>query len=133
MTPITFYTDDKGFARYRTDEDRLVPLGVWFMMELRNSPYQCLDLLAIIDDVASGRSDAELWDGEGFQVQIKPSGATTYNTILDSHRATYPLAELRSAAEDYWRYLAGRPSVEFDIKDWEQTWKRPHPYRGRLF
>jgi hypothetical protein len=130
---ISFYVDSRGFTQYRTDDDRLIPLGIWFSMELRDSPYQCLDLLAIIDDVASGREAETRWEGEAFEVDITRAGAHVVNTILDDHQATYSLAELTAAAEEYWVYLAGNPRMAEDITDWERTWKRSHPYRGRLF
>ncbi|MEV4753800.1 hypothetical protein AB0J86_01605 [Micromonospora sp. NPDC049559] len=133
MSSISFYTDENGFPRYRTEDDRYVPLGVWFVMELRNSPYQCLDLLAIVDDVVSGRAEATEWEGEAFEVRVTRAGATARNTILEDQRGQYSLAELQRAAEDYWRYVSDRPETAADIADWEKTWQRSHPYRGRLF
>ncbi len=133
MTPISFYTDQHGFPAYSTTDERYVALGVWFKMELRDSPYQCLDLLAVINDVASGRTTAGRWEGEAFDVPITAAGVSTHNMITDGNRATYTLQELREAAEDYWRYLAGGPRAQADVEDWERTWGRPHPYRGRLF
>ncbi|MEV6524017.1 hypothetical protein AB0M43_18875 [Longispora sp. NPDC051575] len=133
MSFLSFYTDGDGFPRYRASDDRYVPLGVWFVMELRNSPYQALDLLGIVDEVVSGRSAGEDWDGEAFQVRVAPSGVSVRNTILDGQAGTFPLDEVRRAAEDYWRYLSTRPEVAADLADWERTWGRAHPYRGRLF
>ncbi|RKN48235.1 hypothetical protein [Micromonospora endolithica] len=133
MHPLSFYTDPKGFPRYESTDDRWVPVGVWFMMELRNSPYQCLDLLAIVDDVVSGREARTQWEGEAFDVVITAARVSVVNTILDNQRGEYALDEVRAAAEDYWRYLSGSPRVAADLKDWEKTWSRTHPYRGRLF
>lgn len=133
MNSISFRTDADGFPDFQAADLRWTALGVWFIMELRNSPYQCLDLLAIVDDVASGRAEQTEWDGEAFQVRLTRAEVDVRNTILEDQRGSYPLDEVRRAAEDYWRYLSDRPEVAADITDWEQTWHRTHPYRGRLF
>jgi len=130
---ISFYTDESGFPAYRADDNRYVPLGVWFVMELRNSPYQCLDLLALVDDAAAGRSSDGEWEGEAFHCTVTTSGVTVQNTILDDQQGTYSLAEVRQAAEDYWRQLPEPSRIPADLADWERSWNRPHPYRGRLF
>jgi len=131
--PLSFHTDPEGFPRYRSTDNRWVPVGVWFVMELRNSPYQCLDLLALIDDVATGRETRTRWEGEAFDVLITAAAVSVVNTILDDQRGEYPLGEVRAAAEDYWHFLSDSLQVASDIEDWEETWSRTHPHRGSLF
>ncbi|MEH0842533.1 hypothetical protein V6U81_09110 [Micromonospora sp. CPCC 205711] len=132
---MRFFTDRHGFPGYESDEPRHTALGVWFQMELRNSPYQCLDLLAILDDVAAGRADEREWDGEAFLVTVTRPGVTVRNTILPDQHGRYELTEVRRLAEEYWEYLSDqpRPRLAFDLADWERTWSRTHPCRGRLF
>ncbi len=79
MSFISFYTDESGFPAYRAEDNRYIPLGVWFVMELRNSPYQCLDLLALVDDAAAGRSSDGEWEGEAFHCTVTPAGVTVRN------------------------------------------------------
>ncbi|WP_018353312.1 hypothetical protein [Longispora albida] len=133
MSQISFHTDPGGFPRYQTDDERFIALGVWFSMELRNSPYQCLDLLALVDDVTSGREESGLWEGEAFLAEVTADGVKATNTILSGQSGVYTLDEVRRAAEDYWRFVSAQPHTATDLADWEQTWSRSHPYRGRLF
>ncbi len=69
------------------------------------------------------------------------------NRYALDQRAEYSLDEVRPVLEDYWRFLLTIPErpgtyrafwpelslPEAHLLLWEQTWGRPHPYRGRLF
>jgi hypothetical protein len=145
MSGIQFYTDDRGFIQYRTDDKRMVALGVWLKMDIGGHPGLLLDALAMVDDVASGRSNAETWDGEGFEVQFSRDGVQVTGVYTDVNER-YSLAEVRTVLEEHWGFVRATPEnpevqrlLRPDLPQWhayllqwESTWKRPHPYRGRL-
>ncbi len=45
MSFISFYKDDHGFPRFRAEDERYNPLGVFLTMDVQNIPTLGLDLL----------------------------------------------------------------------------------------
>lgn len=145
MSGIRFYIDDRRFLQYQTDDKRMIALGVWMKMDIGGHPGLMLDALAMVDDVVSGRSESETWDGEGFEVEFGPGGVQVTGVYTDANER-YTLAEVRTVLEDHWGFVRGipeNPDIERLLRPdlpewqayllhWETTWKRPHPYRGRL-
>jgi hypothetical protein len=132
---------------YESRDPRFNTLGAWLITDISNLMLVCLDALAMVDDVSRGDEPFEPWDSEGYSVAFAPSGVTIANVFVESDRATYPVAEVREALEDYWRFISAlpenpnyvrefRPDLpewEADLLNWEGKWDRTHPYRGRLF
>jgi hypothetical protein len=145
MADLRFFTSDLGSPRYEADDQRFTPLGMWLVMDLASDPTMILDALAMIDDVGSGRSTSEAWEGEGFDVAFSKERVEVVAVHVDS-RAEYLFSEVRDAVERYWAFairLPENPDVERVLRpdlpywqacllEWEQVWDRPHPYRGRL-
>ncbi|MGC4893708.1 hypothetical protein [Micromonospora sp. DT31] len=143
---MSFSVDD-GRPAYHVDDPRCVALGVWLITDIRNSFFACLDALALIDDALHGRPSMGKWEGEGFDIHVAADRVVLRNIWLDGQRGEYPVPEVRDALERYWHFLAGLPAsprvtrvhrrdlpaIQADLLDWEETWHRPHPYRGRLF
>ncbi|WP_239542185.1 hypothetical protein [Micromonospora terminaliae] len=101
----------------------------------------------MIDDVSNGRRPAEEWSSDKFEVRFTPELVSLENLWLEGQHGEYPVAEVREVLERYWRFLVSTPERTHLIREyhpdlpqwqadlllWEETWQRPHPYRGRLF
>lgn len=146
---MTFYLDESGYPLFRIDAERYQkyrPLGAWVIGEIGKSMGVCLDALASIDDARNGRP-VEPWSSESFAVTIDTSGISFENFYAEQERGKYTLDELRAVVEDYWKFISAIPEApgayreywpelpfaEAEVLLWEKTWKRAHPYRGRLF
>jgi hypothetical protein len=84
---------------------------------------------------------------ESFDVTITASGISFQNHYTEWERGTYALDGLQAVLEQYWQFLSAIPErpgtyraywpelprAEAEVLLWEKVWKRPHPYRGRLF
>ncbi len=134
---MTFFYMENGFLLYRASEPRLVTLGVFLIADVQKSPTLGYDLLDLVERAYTGQEDETVWDGEGFYVTFsRADGVTMQNNFLEDQHGTYALDEVRAIAQDYWTFIAsaaGPKQCAFELKLWEQTWERPHPYRGRLF
>jgi len=121
-------------------------LAGWICTDI-NVPFRVLfDALAMIDDAAHGRPPYDEWSSEGYDVNFAPTGVTIRSLHGDRRSGNYTVDEVRSALEDFWNFRIRQPERsnvrrEFrpdlpewkaDLLGWEDTWKRPHPYRGRL-
>jgi hypothetical protein len=131
VTGISFRVDERGLIDYRAEE-RLKVLGLWLTGDIQSSLDACLDLLADLDDISAGRKPEEEWEGNAWYGVLRPDGVELRNQFRAVLQATYPLAEVRRAAESYWRVLAEDPEKETVIDRWEEWNKRPHPLRGAL-
>ena len=133
---LTFHLENR-IPRYRASESRLVVLGMFLVMDVQNSPTLGYDLLDLVERAYTGQEDETEWDGEGFYVTFsRADGVRMQNNFLEDKRGTYRLDEVRDIAQDYWHFIAstaGPKQCAFELKLWEETWGRPHPYRGRLF
>ena len=121
-------------------------LAGWICTDIGTPFRVLLDALAMINDVALGRPPYDEWSSEGYDVDFSPSGVTIRSLHGSRRSGNYSVEEVRSALEDFWRFLVEQPERrnvrrEFrpDLPEWkaallgwEDTWKRPHPYRGRL-
>lgn len=145
---IDFSVDDRfHLPLYRVEDARYTTLGVWLITDLSIYFGVCLDGLAMLDDVVNGRLPFEEWSSDKFEVSITPEYIFLKNLWLESQHGRYPVDEVREALETYWRFLVslperkhlireyhpGLPQWQADVLVWEETWGRPHPYRGRLF
>ncbi len=110
---------------------------MFLTMDVQNSPTLGYDLLDLVERAYTGQEDTTEWDGEGFYVTFsRADGVTMQNNFLADKRGSYSLEEVRDVAQDYWHHIAreaGPKQCAFELKLWEETWGRPHPYRGRLF
>jgi hypothetical protein len=146
MSALRFLLTDRGFPTFEVDDQRFRALGAWAITDISLLMGVCLDALAMVDDVATGRP-AEPWSSEHYDLTLTRAGVTFTNYWADDENGQYTLAEFREAVERYWAFLASRPEEPFIQRDywpdlpeaeaevllWEKTWQRRHPYRGRLF
>ncbi|SNS97154.1 hypothetical protein SAMN05421812_102569 [Asanoa hainanensis] len=146
MSFIRFHLSDLGTARFEVEDQRYRALGAWAIIDISLMMGVCLDALAMVYDVAAGRP-VDPWSSEHYDLTLTQQGVTFSNYWADEERGRYTLAEFREVVELYWVFLASRPESSAIVRDfwpdlprpqaevllWEQTWERPHPYRGRLF
>ncbi|MFC4912844.1 hypothetical protein [Actinomadura gamaensis] len=144
---MTFSLDKHRLPLFHTDDQRLEPLGVWIIADISIYKQVCLDALAMIADVSAGRPPFEPWSSDKFDVAFSESGITIQNLWIPDQHGEYTLAETRDTVENYWRFLVAvpdnpnlireyRPDLpewQADLLMWEESWKRPHPYRGVFF
>ncbi|MFI5835447.1 hypothetical protein ACIA5A_17405 [Micromonospora sp. NPDC051300] len=147
MTFISFSADEFGLPLFDVADQRYRALGAWLVTDISVYHSVCLDALAMIDDVAHGRTRDDEWDSDKYEVSFTPAGIEFDNEWVEGEHGRYPLDETREAVEAYWRFLAGRPENpdlireyrpdlprwQAELAQWEERWGRPHPYRGRLF
>jgi hypothetical protein len=121
-------------------------LAGWIATDIGSSFRVLLDALAMADDARSGRVPFGEWSSDGYDIAFSPSDVTVQSLHGSRRRADYRLPEAQQALEDLWTFLTRRPERvnvrrgfrsdlpewQADLLQWEDTWKRPHPYRGRL-
>ncbi|RRR99321.1 hypothetical protein [Glycomyces terrestris] len=145
---IRFYRDADGSTKYEVgDRKRYAALGMWLSWDVDLSFTACLDALRAVDDAASGRDADAGFEGNEFDIAMNSREAVFRNLHADQvPPSTYPIAEVRSATEAFWRFLLtvpANPNVTYEYRPdlpphlasllkWEEYWKRPHPYRGRI-
>ncbi len=147
MSSMTFSIDQFKLPLYQVDDQRYEALGVWLITDISIYFGVCLDALAMIDDVSNGRPPFEEWSSDKFDVNFTPERVSLQNQWLEDQHGEYAVAEVREVLERYWCFLVSMPERthlireyhpelpqwQADLFQWEETWGRPHPYRGRLF
>ena len=144
---IAFSLDGFRLPLYEVADQRYETLGVWLISDISIYFRACLDALEMVDDVSNGRRPAEEWSSDKFEVGFTPERVSLQNLWLEGQHGEYAVPEVREVLERYWRFLVNTPERTHLIREyhpdlpqwqadlllWEETWKRPHPYRGRLF
>lgn len=147
MSSFNFSLDQYGLPTFQVSDPSYNALGGWLISDISRYMLVALDALAMIDDVSHGEEPFEQWSSENYVVNISPKGVTLSDVWTEGDRSEYPVADVRSALEDYWRFLSSQPENpnlvreyrpdlpewQADLARWEEKWERTHPYRGRLF
>ncbi|MDG4820621.1 hypothetical protein O7635_01990 [Asanoa sp. WMMD1127] len=146
MSFVDFHLTSEGFPTFDLEDQRYRALAAWAVIDISLLMGVCLDALAMVDDIANGRP-AEPWSSEHYDLTLTPDGVNFSNYWADDENGEYTFSEFREVVERYWVFLANRPEEPFmqreywpdlpapeaEVRLWEKTWNRPHPYRGRLF
>lgn len=145
---MSFSLDQLNLPLYQAEDEKYRPLGTWIIGDISIYKIVCLDALAMLADVSAGRPPFVPWDSENYTVNFAPTGVSIQNNWVEGELgATFTIAEVREAVEDYWRFLASipenpdlareyRPDLpewQADLLRWEEKWSRRHPYHGVLF
>ncbi|MEU6858021.1 hypothetical protein AB0B28_03970 [Glycomyces sp. NPDC046736] len=128
--------------------DRFLGLGRWMADEIGPDFEIALDALAFVDAASHRRELPGEWSSEGYEVLFSAEGLTIQNLWDESSEPplNYSIGEAREAIEEYAEFLMSLPERANVVREfrpdllawqaallwWEQYWKRPHPYRGRL-
>ncbi|MFC4018596.1 hypothetical protein ACFOW4_11680 [Micromonospora sp. GCM10011542] len=126
---VEFHRDETGHVAFRSDA-RMKCLAMWLTGDIQSSHEICLDLLADLEDIATGRKETESWEGNAWAAEIGATGVDLQNLWVEDLSAHHPLAEARRAAEQYWRLLADDPDRARAVTEWERDNGRQHPYPG---
>ncbi|WP_205328511.1 hypothetical protein [Glycomyces sp. YM15] len=120
--------------------------AAFLQLDINYSFARCLDALQMFDDVATGRSAREVYPGEVHSAVITKQSVIVQHLFLDDRRVEVPFNIALEALEQFAVLLLSRPlppgavrvyrpdlpRLHGELHLWESTWKRPHPYRGRL-
>jgi hypothetical protein len=130
---LTFFRDQYGASEYSTDDVHLRDIGAWLTTDVQNYAPDCLDLMACVEDVRSGRSATEEWEGNAYYAQFTPGGVTAENLHVEGRTTAYELEEAHSIMRQYLRFLAPTPEDRARALDvWEKENEREHPCRAHL-
>ncbi|PRY61033.1 hypothetical protein [Glycomyces artemisiae] len=144
MAITKFFNDAYGRPGYEADDERYWKLGIWLTMEIGTNFAAALDALDSVAEALAGAADAGDWEGESMEATFTPTELVLVD--YDGTQARYPMAEVQAELERYWRFLLTRspspdtvrilrpdlPEHEAYLLQWEETWKKRHPYRGRI-
>ncbi|MDL4816854.1 hypothetical protein [Actinomadura opuntiae] len=147
MTIMTFSLDEYRLPIYQAEDGKYQALGAWITTDISIYKKTCLDALAMVHDIVAGRAPFEPWSSENYEVDFSPSGVRIQNLWVPHEKGEYSVADMKEVVEEYWKFLASipdnpqlvrgyRPDLpewQADLLRWEETWNRPHPYRGTFF
>ncbi|MEU5154554.1 hypothetical protein [Glycomyces sp. NPDC021274] len=139
-----YFLNEHGLPRYEADDERYWKLGVWMTMEIGGSYAAALDALDAVAEVLEGAGGPVEWEGRSIDARFTREELTL--TDYDGTAAAYEMHEVRTELERYWRFLLTLTSPPGVIRllrpdlpehhayllQWEDTWKRRHPYRGSI-
>lgn len=144
MAITRYFYDEYGLPRYEADDREHRLLGIWLTMEIGPKFFVALDALDSVAEATEGSGRAGDWEGESIEARFTPKELIL--TDYDGTAGRYPMGEVRAELERYWRFLLTRPAAhgttrvlrpdlpehEAYLLQWEQTWNKRHPYRGRI-
>jgi hypothetical protein len=73
---MRFRRNENGSIEYQTDERSPGELGLRLSFDMGFAYDSCLDALRAVDDVLSGRSDSEGYEGNDYRVEVNKETAT---------------------------------------------------------
>ncbi|GIF78439.1 hypothetical protein Asi02nite_79570 [Asanoa siamensis] len=106
---LTFHRDAHGGPAFTAQDDTYSALGSMLTGDIQNVQTWAETLLAYIDDVESGRSEHESWQGNSWEVEITKSGVHLQDLYSDDWTGTHTLKEARTALQDYLSFLNRAP------------------------
>jgi hypothetical protein len=139
-----YFLNEHGLPRYEADDERYWKLGIWLTMDIGGSYAAALDALESVFEVLEGASGPVEWEGRSIDARFTREELLL--TDYDGTTAAYAMQEVRAELERYWRFrltLRPAPGVirllrpdlpehEAFLLQWEDTWKKRHPCRGRI-
>jgi hypothetical protein len=128
--PLRFYRDGR-FNSFASDDDSLSALGSLLIDDVMNSTAGALYLLEKVENVRSGVSTHEAWEGNGWVADISTTGLHAKDLHSDDWEGDYGLDLVRSTVLDYLRFIAPTAADRSDaLGRWEDSEGRPHPVRA---
>jgi hypothetical protein len=98
-----FYRDANGDPRARTGRDRRL-LDSFLEADIQGSVEMCDEVLAALDDIASGRSRRRQWTGNAHTLVLGKRRARIHPEFSSSPDLVFAPAELREALLE-WKAL----------------------------
>ncbi|MEU1644078.1 hypothetical protein [Micromonospora zamorensis] len=130
MGRVEFGRNQYGAPTMTSGDRRFRDLASQLTSDIQSYAPDCLELLQCIDDVVSGRSAYEEYEGNSAVVRCTPTGVTVDSLGPVPSGTTYTVDEAREVILTYFDFLA--PSVQ-DRKRHLATWEQEHggPFPGR--
>ncbi|MFC5746010.1 hypothetical protein [Actinomadura rugatobispora] len=130
---LSFYRDQWNAPAFRPHDEAYSALGSMLTSDVQNSEILCLDRLAWIEDVRSGRKAEQGWQGNSWDAKATPQGLQLYDLYSDDWEGHYSLEEAHDVLVGYLRFLSpGMGPGSGPVTEWEKEYGRPHPCRDHL-
>jgi hypothetical protein len=133
MDRIAFARNEHGAPTFQAGDDSYGAIGSLLTGDVQTVPAWSLDLLAWVEDVRTGRSAEQAWQGNSWDVRITPGGLQLQDLYSD-WSASHPLDAAHDVMIRYWMFLtAGAPDeAGTAVAEWEAKAGREHPCRPHL-
>jgi hypothetical protein len=146
MVTLKFELDENGRPEISGGGKSYSDLRAMIRLDIGTSRHNCLDYLNSIAEVASGTLTEAFHDGEVYETVVEREGVSIEHNFIPNKSSELSLDEFKAVIEDYWRFLLhlrsaphivrefmpDLPEMVADVAAWEDYWKKPHPYRGRI-
>ncbi|WP_433289004.1 hypothetical protein [Micromonospora sp. CA-244673] len=130
---IEFQRNQYGAPSLTTRNGHFRDLGSQLVSDIQTYAPDCLELLQCIDDVTSGRSAYEEFEGNSAVVRCTPEGVTVESLGPVPSGTTYTVDEARDVILRYFDFLAPSPAEKKrHLATWEGENGRPFPGRALL-
>ncbi|WBC15873.1 hypothetical protein O7600_03255 [Micromonospora sp. WMMA1998] len=106
MADIEFGRNENGAPTMINGDPRFRPFASQLVSDIQTYAPDCLQLLQCIDDVVSGRSDYEEYEGNSAVVRCTPTAVTVESLGPMPSGATYSHDEARMVILRYFDFLA---------------------------
>lgn len=130
---IEFSRDDNGWLMARPANKRFNNLAAQLTSDIGTYAPDCLLLLQLMDEVRSGQSSVEEFEGNSSVFRATPDGVTVEDLSPMPAPTFYTFDEARSAVLEYFDFLA--PSQDLKrgaVARWENEFGRQYPGRTEL-
>jgi hypothetical protein len=130
---IRFFRDQDNRARFESQTGYFADLGFELTSDIQGYAPDCIELLSCIDDVMSGGSDSEEFEGNSSIFRCDSAGVTVESLGPIAEETTYTVEEARAVIRQYFHFLA--PTAEEKaghLQTWEQENGRPYSNRDEV-
>lgn len=146
MGRLGFAVADDGSIEISGGGREYRDLGAMIRLDISTSNHVCLDYLCSIAEVESGVIEFGEHDGEVYATVIEKSGVTIAHDFIPDRSSEFSFGEFKAIIETHWKVIYKLHSAPHTVREyrpdlseaaaslvgWEEYWKKPHPYRGRI-
>jgi hypothetical protein len=146
MGKLGFAVADDGSIEISGGGQAYRDVGAMIRLDISTSNHVCLDYLCSIAEVESGLIEFGEHDGEVYETVIERSGVTVSHNFIPDRSSDLSFEEFKEIIESYWKVIYRLRSAPHIVREyrpdlseaaaslvgWEEYWKKPHPYRGRI-
>jgi hypothetical protein len=130
---IEFSRTDDGRLVGRPSSSRFNLIAGQLTSDIINYAPDCLELLRLMDEVRSGQSPIEEYEGNSAIFRATPPGVTVESLGPTRDSAEYTFDEARSAVLQYFDFLAPSEAEKKNaVARWENEFGHPYPGKAEL-
>lgn len=130
---IRFFRNERNVPRFNAWNGRFADLGFQLTSDIQGYAPDCLELLSCIDEVTSGLSASEEFEGNSSIFRCDAVGVTIVSLGPVPESTIYTVDEARSVVLQYFDFLApAREDKERHVATWERENGRPYPNRAQV-